>query len=78
MSKEGSKQTEIAQKFGISAQRIGQILLSYKGKNLKRKAMPFVNAASKSFSTENLVSAVLDSDIDSNFKLKLVEVLLSK
>jgi hypothetical protein len=85
MSNKGNhNQREIAKKFGISFQRVGQIVQGWNlySNNLKKSAMPFVDAVSKnkpkSFSKEELISAVLDSNMDNNFKLKLVEILLSK
>lgn len=84
MSKKGNhNQREIAKKFGISFQRVGQIVQGWNlySNNLKKSAMPFVDAVSKkpkTFSKEELINAVLESNMDNNFKLKLVEALLSK
>jgi len=88
MSKKGIYQKDIAKKIGISPQRVGQIMEGWRfyHKNLKKVATPFVDAVatpfvdavSKPFSKEKIITAVLDSNMDSNFKLMLVEILLSK
>lgn len=86
MSNKGDhNQKEIAKKFGISFQRVGQIVQGWNlysnNKDLKKNAMPFVDAVSKkpkTFSKEELINAVLESNMEDNFKLKLVETLLSK
>lgn len=78
MSKKGVKQTEIAPKFGVSAQRIGQIINAHKnGKKLRKNVEVIVDEISK-LSKEKLFTSVIDSNIDSDVKLKLAEILLSK
>lgn len=75
MSKEGAKQTEIANKFGVSAQRIGQILLSHKKptKNLKKKAINVINQVSKPSFKNDLVAAIISSDMKNEIKLELLK-----
>ena len=76
----GYTQIEIASKFGISGQRVGQILNNYsphkpKNKDLKSKAVSYVDKIVSSKKDTSLVAAIIESDLDSSVKVKLIEEL---
>ena len=77
LSKSGKKQTEIARQIGISAQRVGQILMGSKYKSSRKnftKAVNLVNAVSDDYS--KIISAIVASDMGSDTKLSLIKKLM--
>lgn len=78
LRKSGKKQTEIAQQMGISAQRVGQILMGSRYKSSRKtfiKATNFVNLVSENDQTR-IISAIVASDMGSDTKLNLIKKLM--
>lgn len=77
LSKSGKKQTEIAKQMGVSAQRVGQILMGNKYKSSRKtlnKASSIVDAISNDYSS--IVSAIVVSNLDDDTKLNLIKRLM--
>ena len=77
MRRDGATQNEIAEKFGVSAPRIGQILSDYKKpyKSMKRKALSVIDevTSKKKQNNVDLVSAIIKCDMDAKAKLELLK-----
>jgi predicted transcriptional regulator len=76
MRKSGFTQSEIAESFGVSTPRIGQILSNYKKpyKSMKKKALLVIEeVTNKKQSNTDLVSAILKCDMDDAAKLELLK-----
>ena len=87
MRKNGATQNEIAEKVGVSAPRIGQILSDYK--KPYKKALSVIeeiaskkkqdlrdmakNGEARPISANHLVSAIIKCDMDANAKLELLK-----
>ena len=77
MRRDGATQNEIAEKFGVSAPRIGQILSDYKKpyKSMKKKALSVIDevTSKKKQNNVDLVAAIIKCDMDANAKLELLK-----
>lgn len=77
MRRDGATQNEIAEKFGVSAPRIGQILSDYKKpyKSIKKKALSVIDevTSKKKQNNVDLVAAIIKCDMDANAKLELLK-----
>lgn len=74
MRRSGAKQSEIAERFGVSTPRIGQILSNYKKptKNPNKKALFVIEEVTKKQGVD-LVSAIINCDMDPSVKLELLK-----
>lgn len=78
LSKSGVKQAELARKFSVSPQRIGQIVTNYKKpyKSLKKKALSIVDQVSTKTKTKNnLIEGIVNSNMGDDLKLELLKKL---
>jgi transcriptional regulator with XRE-family HTH domain len=74
MSRKGLKQSEIAKEFGVSSQRISQIMSGFKINKTKKKTNEPREAMILKSKNE-LIEAIVLSNMDSDLKLELLKLL---